>query len=175
MRLMPVFGAGRGGGDGGASGCAGGARTTGSAGAWFAKVMSWIVSSVVRRAISRPFRSAMSNLCGLSAREDSVCSSLPVEIVVQNLDRHSPRPPSGFLRDCDKDSRIWFPDEKALFSLPFKRVSVSEEVSYTGRKSRRRTAHLLFPVETPLMDQCTSRFELDNLRGVVKLYCFVLA
>ena len=59
-------------------------------------------------------------------------SSLPIKIVVQNLDRRGPRPPSNFLCDCNEDSRIWFPDEKALFSLPFKRMSVSEEVSYTG-------------------------------------------
>ena len=108
-------------------------------------------------------------------RDESLGSDLPVEIVVQNLNRRGPRSPGNVLRDCDEDRRIWFPDKKALFSLPLKHVSVSKEVSYTGRETRKGIVHRLFPGEAPPEDQRTSRFELYNLSGVVKLDCLVLA
>ena len=92
--------------------------------------------------ISRPLRSAMSNLYNITQyearRQGRAGSVLPVQIVVQNLDRRCPRSPGGFLPDRDEDSRIWFPDEKALFSLPFKRMSASkEELSYIDRATQR--------------------------------------
>lgn len=61
MRSTPVLGAGRGGG-GGASACEGGERTLGSDGALFEEARSWKVRRVARMVISKPLRSAISNL-----------------------------------------------------------------------------------------------------------------
>jgi len=35
--------------------------------------------------------------------------------------------------------------------------------------------HALFPLERPFKGECASEFEFDDLRGVVKLHCLVLA
>ncbi len=82
---------------------------------------------------------------GLVTRYDSLAEFLPVEIVVQDLNRRSPRSPGGILPYRDEDSRIRFPDEKALLSLPLKLVSASMEVSYTGRETRQGDRSLTLP------------------------------
>lgn len=49
---------------------------------------------------------------------------MPIEVVVQDLDRGRLQTPGGLLRDRDDDGRVRFPDDETLLALPFEFVSI---------------------------------------------------
>lgn len=48
---------------------------------------------------------------------------IPVEVVVEYLDRGCLQAPRGFLRDRNENCRVWLAENEAFFATPFKFVA----------------------------------------------------